>query len=135
MTADMFRLPLEDQSVDWIVASNVLYFCDDVAALVEECRRVSRPGAMLVIYITAQSTLRKWRFASAATHRHFSGPTLVSELQQADVGEIVRTMVEQLELTDGRSVDLDVGSVSMPVDASTLFSIIVTAPGARLGAA
>jgi PAS domain S-box-containing protein len=46
------------------------------------------------------------------------------KLQQADVGAIVRDMVEQLELTEGRSVVLDIESVSIPVDASKLERIV-----------
>ena len=46
------------------------------------------------------------------------------KLQQADVGAIVRAMVEQFELTDGRPIDLDIGSVTIPVDASKLERIV-----------
>ena len=84
---DILNVSLGDRSVDRIIASNVLYFCNDIPALIAECRRVARPGAKLLIYVTARSTMRKWRFASNATHRHFSAWSLREELQQAGVDQ------------------------------------------------
>ncbi len=85
LTSDILDLPLDDGSVDRIVASNVLYFCRDVPRLITECRRVARPGARLIIYVTAEATMRNWRFACAATHRHFSATTLMTELHKASI--------------------------------------------------
>ena len=68
---DMRALPFADGSFDRIIASNVLYFCDNIPAFLAECRRVGRPGATLGIYVTAAQSMARWAFASQATHRHF----------------------------------------------------------------
>jgi arsenite methyltransferase len=42
-------MPLGAASVDGLVTVNTTYFWDDIAAGIEECRRVLRPGGRLVI--------------------------------------------------------------------------------------
>jgi ubiquinone/menaquinone biosynthesis C-methylase UbiE len=97
---DMMALPFPPKSFDKIAASNVLYFCADVPALIHECRRVSTPGATLVIYVTSAESMRRWRFASYATHRHFTPLQLEQELARAGVSsDILR--IDRLSLPGG----------------------------------
>lgn len=89
-------IPLADQSVDKILAVNVAYFWHDIASVIAELRRISRPGAKLAIYVTARETMKHWRFADLRTHRHFD----VSGLEVA-LG-IAGIMREQIEATKHR---------------------------------
>lgn len=94
---DMRRLPVEANGFDRIIASNLLYFCDDVPAFITECRRVARPGAVLGIYVTAADSMAGWRFAGPQTHRHFTRAQLQHELDRAGVAAADRDiMVVQL---------------------------------------
>ena len=81
----MLALPFGAKAFDRILACNVLYFCSDIPALVQECRRVSRPEAILGIYVTSARSMAKWPFAGPRTHRHFSREQLESELEAAGV--------------------------------------------------
>ncbi len=98
--ADMLNLPIEAAAFDKIAASNVLYFCRDIPAFIAECRRVARPNARLVIFVTSRSSMLKWHFASAATHRLFDRKTLASELENAGV-EASRRSIEEVNLPAG----------------------------------
>lgn len=82
---DMLALPFAAGSFDRIIAANVLYFCSDIPALLTECRRVSRSGAQLGIYVTARQSMARWSFAGPATHRHFDASDLEQEFAAADV--------------------------------------------------
>jgi len=91
---DMMELPVETGGYDRIVASNILYFCEDVPAFIEECRKVAAPGALLGIYVTAAASMAKWRFASRLTHRHFTRAELDKELDRAGAAPEKRTLIE-----------------------------------------
>nr|WP_294850556.1 class I SAM-dependent methyltransferase [uncultured Sphingomonas sp.] len=80
---DMTRLPFGPGAFDRIMASNMLYFCNDVPAFIDECRRVSRRGGRLGIYVTDRQSMANWRFAGPATHRHFCYDDLRDELYRA----------------------------------------------------
>jgi ubiquinone/menaquinone biosynthesis C-methylase UbiE len=97
---DMLALPFVPNRFDRIIASNILYFCEDVPAFVSECRRVARPEALLGIYITSARSMAKWRFAGASTHRHFTRQQLEAELQSAGVG-IGDRKISSIELPGG----------------------------------
>lgn len=97
---DMLELPFEADRFDRIIASNMLYFCRDVPAFIDECRRVARPGALLGIYVTSAASMAKWRFAGPATHRHFTRQELESELESARV-DAARRRILQLALPAG----------------------------------
>jgi len=91
---DMLHLPFDMPSFDKIAASNVLYFCRDVSAFVAECRRVARPNARLVIFVTSRSSMLDWPFASTVTHRHFDRQSLEDELESAGVTASLRSIDE-----------------------------------------
>lgn len=97
---DMLELPFGANAFDRILASNVLYFCTDVPALVQECRRVARPEAILGIYVTSARSMAKWPFAGSRTHRHFSREQLEAELDAAQVTHRDRE-IRQLTLPGG----------------------------------
>ncbi len=52
------RLPLRTASVDLVVSNNGLNNVQDVAASLAECRRVSKPGAQLVLTQNLPETMR-----------------------------------------------------------------------------
>lgn len=97
---DMLALPFGANAFDRILASNVLYFCTDIPALVQECRRVARPEAILGIYVTSARSMANWSFAGPRTHRHFSREQLGAELEAAGVMQGERE-VRQLALPGG----------------------------------
>ena len=67
---DFARLPFSDETVDAILAVNVVYFMATSAAL-REAWRVLRPGGRMVLYATHRSVMRRWPFAGPDTHRLF----------------------------------------------------------------
>lgn len=97
---DMMALPFGGNAFDRILGSNILYFCPDVPALVQECRRVARPEAVLGFYVTSATSMAKWAFAGSQTHRHFSRDQLEAELDTAEVGRSERE-IRQLALPGG----------------------------------
>ncbi|MFZ0693040.1 MAG: class I SAM-dependent methyltransferase [Alphaproteobacteria bacterium] len=81
--SDFDQIPLPGASVDKILAVNVIYFWADVAKVVQEVRRVLRPGGLLSIYATDASVMRHWKFAGPETHRLFNGYELAAALRHA----------------------------------------------------
>ncbi len=71
---DFSSLPLANNSIDKILAVNVVYFWSD--AVIRECHRVLRPGGRIVVYATDAATMRHWKFADASTHRHYTADGL-----------------------------------------------------------
>ncbi len=83
---DFALLPMSDQSVDAILAVNVAYFWQRADVTLGELRRVMRPGAQLVIYVTDRMSMQNWRFASSKTHVHWDASTLRAALRRAGFG-------------------------------------------------
>jgi len=76
------RLPFRDQSIDKILAVNVIYFWSDLAVVLKEICRVLRPGGRVSIFATDQATMRRWKFAGRETHRLYCPADLSSALQR-----------------------------------------------------
>ena len=76
-------LPLENASIDKVLAVNVIYFWQDVGAVLKEIRRVLRPGGRVSIYATDADSMRKWKFAGPETHRLYSADQLTNVMRQA----------------------------------------------------
>lgn len=74
-------LPFPSDSVDKILAVNVVYFWDDARQVIQEARRVLRPGGLISIYATDAQTMRRWKFAGPETHRTFDRNSLADLLQ------------------------------------------------------
>lgn len=73
VTGDIEALPLADASVDLVVSSLALQWCDARAAL-REMRRVLRPGGLLMFATTGAGSLAEmraaWRAADDDPHVH-----------------------------------------------------------------
>ncbi|HEX7694981.1 MAG TPA: class I SAM-dependent methyltransferase [Sphingomonas sp.] len=62
-------LPIADQAVDCVLASNVAYFWRDDRRVLAEIRRVVRPGGRLALYVTDGAVLARCGLDRAGTHR------------------------------------------------------------------
>lgn len=62
-------IPMPDECVDRILASNVVYFWHDDRAVLAELMRVLRPGGRLAVYATTAESLRRAGIARSGTHR------------------------------------------------------------------
>jgi ubiquinone/menaquinone biosynthesis C-methylase UbiE len=69
-------LPLPDGSIDRILAVNVAYFFNESSGQLADMWRVLKPGGRLVIYVTAETSMRNWKFASTKSHRLFDTQSL-----------------------------------------------------------
>ncbi|MFO1132182.1 MAG: class I SAM-dependent methyltransferase [Hyphomicrobiales bacterium] len=98
LDGDFSALPIENGSVDAVLAVNVAYFMNDATALVE-ARRVLVPGGRLVLYATHATAMRNWRFAGPHSHRLFDDKKLRALLAAggfAAVGTTVHEMTAGL---------------------------------------
>lgn len=55
------RLPLPDASIDLVWSNAMLHWSADVAGVLAECRRVLRPGGLLMLSLFGVDTLRQLR--------------------------------------------------------------------------
>ena len=74
-------LPFEDESIDRMLAVNVIYFWHNLSAVAAEVLRVLRPGGRLSIYATDRESMRHWKFALTGTHRLFDADRFAAELE------------------------------------------------------
>jgi ubiquinone/menaquinone biosynthesis C-methylase UbiE len=81
------ELPLPDRSIDKLLAVNVAYFWREPDRVLREARRVLRPGGRISIYVTAASTMARWKFADAETHRLFDRDALAEMLRHGGFDE------------------------------------------------
>lgn len=81
------RLPLQEESVDGILAVNVLYFVDPISLALAEARRVLRPGGTLSVYVTDKSHMSWLQFDGRETRHTFDERTLHQILRASDFGE------------------------------------------------
>ena len=63
INADVYQLPLADNSVDLIVSNLMLQWCDDLDAVFAEFRRVLRPEGLLMFTTFGPDTLKELRKA------------------------------------------------------------------------
>lgn len=75
------RLPPE--SVDKVLAVNVVYFFGEDGDELREARRLLKPGGRLALYATDKSAMSRWRFAGPDTHRLMGCDDLVLLLRRA----------------------------------------------------
>jgi len=74
-------------SFDAVLALNVLYFCDDAAAMVLALHRLLRPGGRLVTYVSDRASMEKWRFTQAGHHRLYDRAELLALLVRGGFAE------------------------------------------------
>ncbi len=58
---DLMALPFADASFDLLFSSLALQWCEDLDAALEECRRVLRPGGLLLMATFGRDTLHELR--------------------------------------------------------------------------
>lgn len=63
INADAYALPFADHSVDMIVSSLMLQWCDDLDKVLAECQRVLKPEGLLYLATLGPDTLREIRQA------------------------------------------------------------------------
>jgi malonyl-CoA O-methyltransferase len=72
ITGDAEAIPLAANSVDVVVSSFALQWCDDLAVALAECWRILRPGGVLLFSIPGLDTLKElkdsWRAADSGVH-------------------------------------------------------------------
>lgn len=70
--ADAVALPFADNSMDMIVSNLTLQWCADLVAVFSECRRVLKPGGMLLFSNFGPDTLKELRqcWAKIDAHTH-----------------------------------------------------------------
>ena len=61
--ADMEALPLADASVDYCFSSLAMQWSDDLATVLRECRRVTKPGGLILFSTLLQGTLHELQAA------------------------------------------------------------------------
>jgi SAM-dependent methyltransferase len=71
-------LPWDAETVDKILAVNVVYFFRSDAGEIREARRVLRPGGMIALYATDKSTMAGSSFCTPETHRTFDRTDLMA---------------------------------------------------------
>lgn len=70
LCADAEALPLADDSVDLILSSATFQWCNDIERTFAECRRVLRPGGLLLFTSFGPDTLMELRRAWSAVDAH-----------------------------------------------------------------
>lgn len=93
-------LPWDSNTVDKILAVNVVYFFHADGADIREARRVLRPGGTMAVYTTDKSVMTRWKCFSAETHRTFDRDGL---------HELIRNGGAAYDEVDVRSVTLAFG--------------------------
>ena len=63
VNADAYQLPFADNSMDMLVSSLMLQWCDDLPKVLAECRRVLKPNGVLFIASLGPDTLKEIRLA------------------------------------------------------------------------
>lgn len=97
--ADAAALPLADASVDLLLSNLLLPWVADVAAVLDECRRVLRPGGLLLLSTYGPDTLVELRAAWAAADRapHVHGFAPLATLGDALLARGFRDPVADVE--------------------------------------
>jgi len=62
------ELPWPSETMDKILAVNVVYFFNGNGDEIREARRVLVPGGLMAIYATNRATMSHWRFSGPETH-------------------------------------------------------------------
>ncbi len=93
-------LPWKSNSIDKILAVNVLYFFASDGAEIAEARRVLRRGGKMVLYATDRSSMQKWKMCTPGTHRMYDANELRELLRCGGFADD-EIKVEQMRLSFG----------------------------------
>lgn len=74
-------LPWRTESIDKVLAVNVIYFFRQDAGEIREAKRVLRWGGTMAIYATDRIAMDRWKAVEPETHQTFSGNDLVAFLR------------------------------------------------------
>jgi SAM-dependent methyltransferase len=80
-------LPWAAESIDKILAVNVVYFFGRDAREVREARRILKPGGLMAVYVTDKSTMAHWKFSGPDTHVLFGPDSLRGLLTRGGFSE------------------------------------------------
>jgi len=80
-------LPWPADSIDKILAVNVVYFFSRDAQEVREAWRVLKPGGLMAVYATDKSTMAHWKFSGPETHKLFGEDSLRGFLTRGGFSE------------------------------------------------
>lgn len=74
VNADAYQLPFADASMDMLVSSLMLQWCDDLSLVLAECRRVLKPNGVLFMSTLGPDTLKEirsaWQVVDGAAEAH-----------------------------------------------------------------
>ena len=86
INADAYQLPFADGSMDMIVSSLMLQWCDDLDAVLAECRRVLKAEGVLMLASLGPDTLKElrqaWQVVDGQAEQH-----LLNFIDLHDVGD------------------------------------------------
>jgi len=91
-------LPFPDESIDKVLAVNVVCFWADPMAVMGEIRRVLRPNGCVSIYANDMATKGNWRFAGRETNQRFLAAELTDLFLQGGFDKH-RTFVRSIEMS------------------------------------
>lgn len=84
VNADAYQLPFADNSMDMLVSSLMLQWCDDLPSVLAECRRVLKPNGVLFMASLGPDTLKEIRLA----WQQVDGETAEHTLNFADLHDL-----------------------------------------------
>ena len=92
IACDASNMPIDDGSYDLVLCTEVLEHCEDPQAIVNECRRVLKPGGMLIVTVPAIFPQHgypadNWRFMPDGLRHLMRGFSNVAVIGELDVAE------------------------------------------------
>lgn len=84
--ADAQRIPFRDASFDVVILYEAIYYLPDIAAFLDECRRVLRPGGRLIL--CSSNPHRPGFVKSPWSQRYYDAPALAAELRRHGFGAV-----------------------------------------------
>jgi len=80
---DAAVLPYPDNSFHKVFATNVVYFWKDPVVVLQEIRRVMKPGGRLALYIISKEDIANFKVTQTGLYQLYTGEELAGLLTQA----------------------------------------------------